>query len=179
METFITTASGAHFNFMDPDPETIHLNDIAHALSHCCRFAGHTSAFYSVAQHSVLVSNEVAKDFRLDALMHDAAEAYLGDMTSPLKRMLPQYKAIEHNVEQAIRYRFGLRLDLPPDIKRADLRLLATERREFMTDQLASWEILEGVTPLPSRITALEPAAAKQVFLRRFNVLYEEGHRYG
>lgn len=171
MNPTITTRSGLYFNFINPDPDTIIIEDIAHALANICRFTGHTKQFYSVAQHSVLVSEIVEPEYQLDGLMHDAAEAYIGDISSPLKRRIPQYAAIERTVEYAVRYKFGLMLDLTPAIKKADYVLLATERRDLMAEHDEYWGLLDGVQPLPDRIEPWGPERAKEEFLDRFQML--------
>ncbi|WP_231937855.1 metal-dependent phosphohydrolase [Burkholderia lata] len=180
----ILTASGRYFDFLSPDPESIVIEDIATALSRICRFTGHTTRFYSVAQHSVLVSYLVPPEYALQGLLHDASEAYLGDVSSPLKQLLPDYKAIEQRVESAILGRFGLSVPLHPSIKDADVRALVTERRDFMpkpaeryrvTDSVA-WSWTDGVeataaVPLPT----FNPAVARVVFLARYEELTKEG----
>ena len=93
--------SGATLDFLDPATSQFTLGDIAHGLSNICRYAGQCDEFYSVAEHSVLVS-EVTEQFKLEALMHDAAEAFLGDVTRPLKQLLPDFKIIERNIQQVI-----------------------------------------------------------------------------
>ncbi|CAJ0901439.1 hypothetical protein R6138_04581 [Ralstonia thomasii] len=172
----ILTATGRYFDFATPDPASIEIDDIAIALSRICRFTGHTREFYSVAQHSVYVSYNVPREHALAGLLHDAAEAYIGDCSTPLKRMLPDYKTIERRVEFAICERFGLCFPLHPCVKQADLRMLLTERRDLMpqplpenvkTDAIA-WSDFDGIPPLTTRIRGLHSEDARQVFLDRF-----------
>lgn len=175
----ILTATGRYFDFSAPTADMIDIEDIARALSRICRFTGHTSAAYSVAQHSVYVSHVVPEKYALQGLMHDGSEAYLGDVSSPLKQLLPDYKVIEQRVEQAICARFGLPYPLHPTIKKADLRMLVTERREFMpaplphlveTDAIA-WSAFDNVKPLPWTLFAWDQERARAEFMKRFNEL--------
>ncbi len=106
--TWITTFSGRRFDYINPDIYSIRISDIAHALSNECRYAGHCPQFYSVAQHSILTSMIVPPALALEALLHDAAEAYCKDIPSPLKRLLPDYQIIEGRVDALIRSNFGL-----------------------------------------------------------------------
>lgn len=103
----IRTFSGKYFSYTDMHPDTILIEDIAHALANIPRFAGHTDHFYSVAQHSVMVMLAAPADHKFDALMHDAAEAYMLDIPSPLKALLPDYKGIEHRLMHIIAAKFG------------------------------------------------------------------------
>lgn len=167
----ILTAGGSYFNFLDPDGSDIEVTDIAHALANIPRFGGHTRKFYSVAQHSVLVSHILPADLQFVGLMHDAAEAYLLDIPSPLKQLLPDYKVIEARVEQAVADRFGFSLPLPRSVKVADLILLATEQRDLMPAHDDEWALIANVTALPTTIEAWSPEKARHEFLHRFNKL--------
>src|SRR5664279_1420110 len=99
---------------MNPDPDALDIEEIAHALSMICRFTGHVREFYSVAQHCTIVSDLGPACYAFTGLMHDATEAYVGDVAKPLKNMLPAYSVIEERVAQAIATRFGVINPLPP-----------------------------------------------------------------
>lgn len=172
--TWILTASGHHFDLADPQPDQIDIRDIAQALSNEARFNGHTSRFYSVAQHSVGVSLIVPPADALEGLLHDASEAYMKDIPLPLKRMLPDYKRIEQRVDAVIRDRFGLPAQCSAAVKHADIVMLATERRDLMPHDSTEWEILRGVDPQPERVSAGGPADAKWLFWMRWKDLTGE-----
>lgn len=110
---WIETYSGVKFYPLDPRPEDVKLEDIAHSLSHQCRFGGHCKQFYSVVQHSLMVKSFLwikgyPPETQLLGLMHDFAEVYVMDMPSPLKNMLPQFKEIEQSVLDSILAHFGI-----------------------------------------------------------------------
>jgi 5'-deoxynucleotidase YfbR-like HD superfamily hydrolase len=128
----ILLQSGTYFDLLDPFTSDFTIQDIAHGLSLTCRFAGQCREFYSVAEHSWHASQLVADEFKLAALMHDAAEAFLGDVTRPLKSLLPEYQRIERNVEAAVADRFGINGMDSDAVKRADLAMLAAEQEAMM-----------------------------------------------
>lgn len=167
----ILTQSGRYFDLSEPDCSQLWIDDIAHALSHLCRFAGHTRAFYSVAQHSLLVSRIVPPEHARAALLHDAAEAFLGDISTPLKAMLPEFARIERRVEHAVLSRFGIALPLPECIKQADLVLLATERRDLMVEHDSRWPIIDGIARLPYPIIPMTSMDARAAFIERYREL--------
>ena len=167
MKPEIQTHSGSFFNFLEPEKYPLDVGDIAHALSHICRFGGHTKDFYSVAQHSVYVARCLPKDKQLQGLFHDATESVLGDIPTPLKQPLPDYKAIEKNVERCIMIQLGLPVELDPLVKHYDRVLLVTEQRDIMT-QCADplfWKPQDGVYPREERIIPWGPILAKRKFL--------------
>jgi len=170
----IALHSGCYFDFLDPQPTMIHIQDIAHGLAKTCRFGGQSRAFYSVAQHSVLVSEIVPDGLHFPALMHDMAEAYVGDVVGPLKQLLPDYKIVEDRVERACCERFGLTLELvkQPEVKRADLRLLRTEQRDLTNATQDEWNGLSAYLPLKQTIIPLSPDDAFTLFMDRFTLLW-------
>lgn len=172
----IQSRSGRYINFVAPDPSLFCINDIAHALSHTCRFGGHTRDFYSVAQHSVLASYLVPENDQFAALMHDAAEAYVGDVPTPLKQLLPEYKVIEKRIETCLFERFGLYDGIPLSVKKADLIMLATEQRDLMPHEIQEseqWACIRDIQPARFRIRPQRPEDARKSFLERFERLYK------
>ncbi|MGV1766073.1 hypothetical protein [Rhizobium rhizogenes] len=168
----IMLASGNWFDLLDPWNSSFTIDDIAQGLSNICRFSGQCRRFYSVAEHSVYVS-ETVKCFKLEALLHDAAEAFIGDITRPLKQLLPQYKEIEANVEDAIYRRFNLKPEAKEFIKAADLRVLAAEQAQLMPEGTDFWAFPSNVQPAPIEIEFLSPCAARELFLGKLNFLME------
>lgn len=168
---WIQTFSGRRFNPTQPDYRSIVIQDIAHALSMQCRFSGHCRYFYSVAQHSVLVSHICDQGDALWGLMHDASEAYLVDVPRPLKQSgkFQAYLDFEEKMQEAVCQRFGLSIKEPPSVKVADKALLATEARDLMAPLHPDWR--QPVDPLPFRIEPWDPARAKVEFMDRFSKL--------
>lgn len=172
--SWILTASGKHFDLIDPQPDMVEILDIASALSNICRFSGHCRLFYSVAQHSVIASQIVAPEFAAEALFHDASEAYLGDVTRPLKQLLPDYRQIEQRVEAVIRERFGLPAIQSDAVTEADRIMLATERRDLMPTDSTDWPILANIAPLDHRLMAVNSHRAKALFVTRLIEVYQQ-----
>jgi hypothetical protein len=173
MRPDILTFSGHYFDFINPELSKIEIDDIAHGLSNICRFGGQCREFYSVAQHSVLVSEHCDLPFRYDGLMHDAAEAFIGDIPAPLKRLLPEYKVIEKRVEDVIAKRFRVSNPLHAHIKHMDLILLATEQRDLMAPHDDEWGIIANIKPLQQTIHPWTANEAKEQFLKRYSQLLE------
>lgn len=169
----ILTYSGVYFDFEHPEKSVISIEDIAHGLSNVCRFAGQCKHFYSVAQHSIYVSQMMpTKELALVGLLHDATEAYIGDVTAPLKQLMPEYKVIERRVHNAIFERFGLDPKMPPIIKQVDLRMLATEQQQLMPPHDDEWQLIAGIEPYSMKIERwYTQDSAYSAFINRFEEL--------
>lgn len=155
---------------MDPSPDDVSIEDIAHALSHLCRYGGHCREFYSVAQHSVLVSRALPRPLRLWGLLHDASEAYVVDVPRPLKRYLPQYNEAEAAVTRAIVQAFNLTpAECPPEVKQIDTAILSDEAAQLLGPPPRPWE--DMLPPLGIEITPWGSLRAKAVFLQEFHSL--------
>jgi hypothetical protein len=166
---FIQTESGRQFRFLQPSPSEISIQDIASALSKMPRFGGHSGRFYSVAQHSLICAHMAPNHLKLEALMHDAHEAYVGDVPTPLKALLPDYQNIEQIAEKAVRIRFGLPVFLHPDVKIIDQRVLASEIRAFHLGWAKYWPH-KPYDELKT-IESMEPEKARSRFLSMFYLL--------
>ena len=129
--TWLVTATNTVFDLANPDPATVNVSDIAHALNGICRFSGHTSEHYSVLQHSLLVSSLCPPELRLEGLLHDALEAYIGDITSPVKQFIKGLKELEERVESTIFTALDVKRSHDPRIKQADLIALELEAEYF------------------------------------------------
>jgi hypothetical protein len=165
----ILTADGNYFDFERPDPNHVTIKSVARGLANTCRFAGQCARFYSVAEHSVLLSKMVSirgNHIERIGLLHDAAEAFILDMPKPLKEMLPDYKAVESRVEEVVFSKFGFSNPLPAIIKDADRRMLATEQSQIMfnTDD---WKWTHSVIPYPLKIECWPPDRAYHEFMLR------------
>ena len=174
--SIIQTHTGKFLDLFHPTPDMIDMEDIAHALAHLCRFTGHTKRFYSVAEHCVRMVQWGLPGPAALRLMHDATEAYIGDVSTPLKTLLPNYGVIELDIRNAIAERFGLerfhRRDCKEEVKEADRIMLAIERRDLLGEiNHAAW----GELPTPPEMSTSGelmaigdpwlPLEAKQRFL--------------
>lgn len=164
----IITHTGKWFDVFKPDPDDVDVEDIIHALSMQCRFTGHTKEFYSVAQHSVLVSNNCPSEDALYGLLHDASEAYLSDIARPIKKhpdFGPFYLKAEEVVQIAVYRHFDLDpYNVPASVKEADDVLLRTEARDLMPPE---FPVYDGDT-LTETIIPWTPLRSKGEMLVRF-----------
>ena len=169
--------SGGTFDLLNPEESTFTIEDIAHALSNLCRFGGQVQDFYSVAQHSVLVSYMVPREYALDGLLHDAAEAFLGDIINPVKAMLKDnYQPLEDKAHRCIAKKYSIAETIPLEVKTADQLALVAEVRDLTSPALYK-VILDGglYAPglVPGTIIPVPPAHAKLRFMKRFAYLTE------
>lgn len=169
MSPWIETYNGEHFHLLEPAPEEIDIEDIAHALANVCRFGGHVKHFYSVAEHSVHVSYLTGT---LEGLLHDASEAYVADIVSPLKPHLTNYKDIESRIMNTIANKYGVKWPVSLDTKDADVAQLKTEARHLLPSKGKDWVLdypsqrKHGIVP-----RCWTPDQAKMRFLERFEQL--------
>lgn len=166
---WMQTYTGRQFWPIDPRPEDLSIIDIAHALSLLCRYNGHCTKFYSVAEHSVLMAGFASPENALCALLHDAAEAYLSDVPRPAKRFLANYKSFEHQINECVAHRFGLPYPWPQEVIELDNRILADEKEQIMAPAPADWHL--PLPPLGVHLPCYAPADAEALFLSTFNRL--------
>jgi 5'-deoxynucleotidase YfbR-like HD superfamily hydrolase len=133
----IRTFTGKYINIFEPDPMEIDISDIAHALSHQCRFGGHLPEYYSVAQHCVLVAEKVPQEYAMEALLHDASEAYLLDIPRPIKHRLTNYTEIEDKLMTVIAAKYGFQWPLNEVVKKADEKMLQYEWDRIMLQKVS------------------------------------------
>ncbi len=167
----IKVSAGHYFDLANPDPSTIEVKSIAAALSKVCRFGGHCPRFYSVAEHCIhatamACSEGYSGDALIAVLLHDAAEAYIGDMVKPLKMIMPQYGEIEGRIEAAIQAAFGIDFSKWMEvIKRFDRAMLKAEKVTMWPDDTEKWA---GFSDIEDRVVTLqfwEPSQAEMQFL--------------
>lgn len=180
---WIGTYSGKRFWPLQPRAEEICIEDVAHGLALQCRFNGHCARFYSVAEHCWHVSRRVRPENALWGLLHDAAEAYLGDMVSPLKRSAwfdiqraggvecDSFGEAEARLLRLIGERFGLAWPPPAEIKEVDRRMCATEYELLFAAGKPAWPTFDGVERYAQGILCDRPEIAEYWYLRRFNSL--------
>ena len=170
---WIQTYTGKRFYPFDPKPDEVDLEDIAHSLALSCRFNGHCSDFYSIAQHSVIVSQIVKPEQGLPALLHDAAEAYIGDIIRPVKKNLEGIEEIEEKIQGVILSYFGVTNYDAKEIQRADDIALITEKRDLKKGSVDDWPESSQYKNqlLKETIVPLSPQESKELFLDRYKEL--------
>lgn len=180
--SWMQTKSGKRFYPTDVPKSIFTITDIAHALSNTCRFGGHTRKFYSVAQHSFIVSVIIkrlggSKLDQLIGLMHDVAEAYLVDVPTPVKVLLKGYKEKETEVIAEIYKQLGLpvqhAITMPAIVKRADAIALVNEARDLIEGDLSDWNFGKELAMDDLDIIPLDPGESKELFLNTYAKLME------
>lgn len=170
---WIQMNSGIAFWPLEPRAQEVRIEDIAHSLSMLCRFGGHCRRFYSVAEHSVHVARLLPPHLALWGLLHDASEAYVCDLPTPLKRMIPAYEEIEARVQEVIADRFSLPREMPAEVKAADHAMLLAEARQLMKPHLIPWN--EFGKPADVRVRCWTPERAFGEFIVEFDRLMKKG----
>lgn len=167
--SWIQTYTCKKFFPTNPAPDNIDIIDIAHALSMQCRFSGHVSEFYSVAQHCVLVSYLCDSDHALSGLLHDASEAYLVDVPRPLKQSgeFGAYIKFENVLQTMIYKKYNCPEIEPPSVKNADRLMLAIEANLLMRPFHKDWS-LGDIKIIPFTFEPLNPKQAEELYLNRF-----------
>jgi hypothetical protein len=166
---WIQTYTGRKFWTIDPRPEEIFIEDIAHALAMLCRYNGHCEEFYTVAEHSVLIARKLPLKFKLWGLLHDASEAYIADINRPTKPYLANYKEIEARLMSCVCKRFNLPQQEPPEVKAADNAILWDEHQQNMKQPPEPWR-LQGEA-LGVQLQYWTPKRAKIEFLDEYEMI--------
>lgn len=183
IEPYIATYSGGSAYPFGLNPDDISVEDIAHSLSMQCRYAGHTSEFWSVAAHSLEVSRRVEDAVRetsadgavvfeaaLAGLLHDASEAYLVDLPKPIKPLFVNYAQWEEAAELAVATRFGMQFPWPAIVTRMDKAIVRDEVANFFCVGSVAWK-RHGVTQPAHNLVPLDPVVGERLFLERFYLL--------
>lgn len=166
----ISLLEGGHFDFLEPEKSVFTIKDVARGLSNISRFSGHVHRPYTVSQHSVIVSRIVPEEHALAALLHDSCEAFLGDVSKPLKNLLPDYMALEIKAETEVLKRFGVKFPLHPCVKEADNIAFVTERRDLQPGVAVDAKFA-GVKPLDQKIIPWDCHMSYIYFVRRYEEL--------
>ncbi len=191
MEPWIQTYTGIQFQLLEPTPDMVDVRDIAHALSNQGRYTGHTSRYFSVAEHCLLVSDilrhclKASPYVQMCGLLHDASETYLSDLASPWKQATPLgpiYCKYEEKIQHAVSRKFSLQpgFDKRSDVKYGDRVSLLLEAVHLMGNP--AWchegtEMGEAYYPLPTQLwsnTRLRPEVVEKRFLARYSKLMAE-----
>lgn len=169
----IRLRSGKYFDFLDPQPDQFTFSDIAGALAKICRFGGQVDRFYSVAEHSfhcafVAEDDGLSVDTQIACLLHDATEAFCGDVVKPLKLLLPDYGDIEARVETAIAAKFSI--DFEEErlaVQEIDWAMLIAERRALFSPDQVLWHGEDRVRQLAVSLSCWAPNQAESAFVTR------------
>lgn len=178
LDPWIETYTGKRFYFLNPDPSMIEIKDIAHALSNTCRFSGHTWEFYSVAQHCLYVSDLLLEKYgdpelALEGLLHDAAEAYLTDIATPIKQAIPYYQEMENRILRTIFKKYDIHRSSTDRVKDADTCMLLSEAAAFIPSAGKYWAKRYHTTfPLVKGLAGIKPEKARYEYTVQFQDLF-------
>lgn len=167
MRNGILLQSGRFYDYLDPKNNDFTIEDVALSLSNICRYGGQVTKFYSVAQHAWHASYHGDQRYALDKLCHDNVEAFMCDIPTPLKALLPEYKTLERTHEAEMFNRLGLEYPMHPSVHEADAAMLAAEVRDLKPPS-AHWDFLKDVTPADVHITPWTSDKARRMYLARF-----------
>lgn len=184
--SWMATSVGGMWSILDPHPADVNVIDIASGLSRVCRYGGqirHDFELYSVSEHSVLMLEWMEGQGQIESvedglrvLLHDGSEAFLGDMTSPLKALMPEFREVEDRCQNVIDQAFGIynAVLTHKDIKKVDVRIRMDERETLINEpaltsqKRATWEHTPDMEGLDVNIRGLLPSAARDEFLTAF-----------
>lgn len=172
----IQTYTGRKFFPDDPHPDDLAIVDVAHALSLKCRYNGHTTKFYSVGEHSVMLALcHIARhptdfDGALELLFHDSGEFALPDVATPIKHLAPKVKQRDEDIVQMIRERIGLRGSQPDFVHEMDKRITLNERAQFMNEVDWEWKLQRDLKPLDVELRGWDPGMAEAMFLHHYTI---------
>jgi 5'-deoxynucleotidase YfbR-like HD superfamily hydrolase len=168
---WIETFTGMKFDILDPQPDMVRIEDIAHALSQVNRFGGHGKFPYPVSQHARLGSYIIDDEFAFDFLNHDNSEAYIGDMARPLKHFSvagDEYRKVEAKIQEVIAYALGFKIIEPPEVKVIDNAMLYAEKEQIMFGVEWDYKWAESDKPADVKIVETSFSENKRLFLERF-----------
>jgi hypothetical protein len=181
---YIRTYTGRKFWPLSPQPEEVAIEDIAHALANSCRWTGHVKRFYSVGQHSLFCEAWVSgctPATRLQALMHDASEAYIADIAKPIKPHMPQYRTIEARLMEVIAQALGFPWPMGEEVHRVDAFALAVECYHLMPPGSFPSDLMGFVPDIATRalieqieLPVLSATTVEEIFVLNYRELY--GH---
>jgi len=162
--SYFLTRSGKKIHYFDVQEDDLDLEDIIPAIANIPRFNGHVGS-YSVAEHSYWVAKLVPdeRELRLWGLLHDASEAYLGDIAKPLKDALPELQSVENNILLAIAFKFGLPWPIPEEVIHADKVMLATEVRDLYPKECHEHFVLEVEPTTQFEVHPWKPTFARSM----------------
>lgn len=167
MRDAILLESGKYYSYTSPESNEWDIEDIALSLSHLCRYSGQIQKFYSIAQHCYLVSYAVDQKYALDGLLHDGVEAFMVDIPTPLKNLLPDYKALEKRHEAEMFKRLGLEYPMNPAVHKADRELLCAEVRDMKTAN-SHWDFCSTDVSHIAHIDPWTSDKSRKMFLKRY-----------